>query len=118
MGLAAYASGLDLKLPSLIVSSGKVQIPDEWLSTFADREKYAYVEKQNSSISDSAKLAAAGQRAFEDATVEVATWLRRESGCEKLCFAGGTALNCVANTRIRREWPESFFVLGSRVHCC
>jgi carbamoyltransferase len=85
------------------VSNGHVQIPDEWLSVFADRQKYAYVETRDGHLSDCAKLAAAGQRVFEDAIVEIATWLQSVTQCENLCFAGGTALNCVANTRIRLE---------------
>jgi carbamoyltransferase len=37
--------------------------------------------------------------------LELATWLHRESGCQDLCLAGGVALNCVMNARLRDRGP-------------
>lgn len=46
---------------------------------------------------DHKKLAISVQIAFEQATLALAKRLRRETGSEKICLAGGCALNCVAN---------------------
>jgi carbamoyltransferase len=48
-------------------------------------------------------LAASVQRALEVALLELCRRLRRLSGSANLCFAGGVALNSVANERIVRE---------------
>lgn len=39
----------------------------------------------------------------EEALLTHARWLRGRTGLDKLCFSGGVALNCVANTRIAEE---------------
>ncbi|KNX38706.1 carbamoyltransferase family protein [Luteipulveratus halotolerans] len=52
-----------------------------------------------------ADLAASLQRCVEDALLDVVTWLHRQTGAHHLAMAGGTALNCVANTRIWSEGP-------------
>src|SRR3954471_900567 len=46
-------------------------------------------------------LARSLQLVLEETAVELAEWLREESGSENLCMAGGVALNCVMNARIR-----------------
>lgn len=43
------------------------------------------------------------QLVLEETVLEIARWLREESGEENLCFAGGVALNCVLNSRLRRS---------------
>ncbi len=50
-----------------------------------------------------ADLAASVQVAVEQVLVELASWLRERTGAPVLAMAGGTALNCVANSRIWRE---------------
>jgi carbamoyltransferase len=35
----------------------------------------------------------------------MAVWLRQETGSDNLCLAGGVALNCVMNSRLRDEGP-------------
>ena len=45
------------------------------------------------------------QLVLEEILLEKAAWLHRRTGQENLCFAGGVALNCVANGRLRREGP-------------
>src|SRR5262245_36575107 len=45
------------------------------------------------------------QFVLEDTAVELACWLHKESGCNDLCMAGGVALNCVMNARIRDRGP-------------
>jgi carbamoyltransferase len=48
-------------------------------------------------------VAAALQRVTEDILLHLARVARRLTGEPRLCLAGGVALNCVANTRLRYE---------------
>jgi carbamoyltransferase len=52
-----------------------------------------------------ADLAASAQARLEEVLVDLARWLHAQTGDRVLTMAGGTALNCVANTRIWRESP-------------
>ncbi len=52
-----------------------------------------------------ADLAATVQRRLEQVLLELATWLHRHTGERHLTMAGGTALNCVANSVLLREGP-------------
>ncbi len=52
-----------------------------------------------------ADLAASVQARLEEVLVALATWLHGQTGDRVLTMAGGTALNCVANSRIWRESP-------------
>ncbi|MGD9710820.1 MAG: carbamoyltransferase [Thermomicrobiales bacterium] len=45
------------------------------------------------------------QVALEETVLELADWLHRASGMSDLCMAGGVALNCVMNARLRDEGP-------------
>jgi carbamoyltransferase len=45
------------------------------------------------------------QKVLEETVLEIAHWLHRESGLDDLCLAGGVALNCVMNARIRDSGP-------------
>ena len=52
------------------------------------------------------------QVALEEQVLELASWLRQQSGCVNICLAGGVALNCVLNARLRdsgifeRVWAQ------------
>jgi carbamoyltransferase len=48
-------------------------------------------------------LAASVQVALEEAVLLIAKRLRAAAGCDQLCYAGGVALNSVANERVIRE---------------
>ena len=48
-------------------------------------------------------LALAVQLFTEDAVLRMAAHARRITGCSNLCMAGGVALNCVANARLRNS---------------
>lgn len=50
-------------------------------------------------------LAASIQIVTEEAMLNIARHVHRETGVENLCLAGGVALNCVGNGRILRESP-------------
>jgi carbamoyltransferase len=133
MGLAPHGNPDALKLPPLEVDGATVTIPSAWREILRERERFRYGGSGSESGSgsrrgtgngsgngtargngsprpdarfrDTANLAAAGQRAFEEALLEVARWLHAETQADDLCFAGGTALNCCANDRLLRETP-------------
>ncbi|MGD8374557.1 MAG: carbamoyltransferase [Acidobacteriota bacterium] len=50
-------------------------------------------------------IAASVQRVLEMIVLNMANHLHATTGLNKLCMAGGVALNCVANGRIQRETP-------------
>ncbi|MCW2945018.1 MAG: Transferase [Actinoallomurus sp.] len=52
-----------------------------------------------------ADLAASVQRCLEEVLLDLARWLHERTGDRLLTMAGGTALNCVANTVLAREGP-------------
>ncbi len=55
--------------------------------------------------SEYADLACSVQARLEEVLVDLAAWLYEQTGDRVLTMAGGTALNCVANSRIWRETP-------------
>jgi carbamoyltransferase len=133
MGLAPHGNADALRLPPLEVDGPTVTIPSQWREILHERERFRYAGSRppigsgrrtgigttigggggggggggddNTGFRDTANLAAAGQRAFEEALLEVARWLHAETQADDLCFAGGTALNCCANDRLLRETP-------------
>lgn len=104
MGLAPHGNPHALGLPALEVSGPQVIIPASWRDTLRQRARFRYAGA-DARFAEIANLAAAGQRAFEDALLELAHWLHRQTGADSLCFAGGTGLNCSANERLLRETP-------------
>ncbi len=61
-----------------------------------------------------ADVAAGLQRRTEEAVLALSRRLARATGDCNLVFAGGVALNCLANARLEREGPfQSLFVLGA-----
>jgi carbamoyltransferase len=54
---------------------------------------------------DHADLAASVQLRLEEVLLDLVRWLHEQTGDRTLTLAGGTALNCVANTRIHAEGP-------------
>jgi carbamoyltransferase len=41
------------------------------------------------------------QLVLEESVIELARWVREETGSKRVCLAGGVALNCVMNARLR-----------------
>ncbi|HJV86396.1 MAG TPA: carbamoyltransferase C-terminal domain-containing protein [Noviherbaspirillum sp.] len=108
MGLAPHGDPDALGLPPLEVNGAQVTIPARWFEILHERGRFRYVNGSSDDkarFADIANLAAAGQRAFEEAVLEVARWLHAQTGVENLCFAGGTGLNCSTNDRLLRETP-------------
>ncbi|HEY8490681.1 MAG TPA: carbamoyltransferase C-terminal domain-containing protein [Dehalococcoidia bacterium] len=50
-------------------------------------------------------VAAGVQRVLEERVLGLARWLHGRTGLPDLCLAGGVALNCVMNARLRDEGP-------------
>jgi carbamoyltransferase len=50
-------------------------------------------------------LAHSLQVVLEETVLELSRWLHQASGMENLCLAGGVALNCVMNARLRDRGP-------------
>src|SRR3954470_24608377 len=59
------------------------------------RERGGPMEKKHFDIARSL------QAVLEESALELASWLARRTGSRNLCMAGGVALNCVMNARIR-----------------
>ncbi|RZA29921.1 MAG: carbamoyltransferase, partial [Lysobacteraceae bacterium] len=104
MGLAPYGDPAAPGLPPLDVEGMAVGIPSAWRALLRERSSFRFGSAE-ARFTDCANLAAAGQRAFEDALLALANWLYRQTGADHLCFAGGAALNCSANARLLRETP-------------
>ncbi len=45
------------------------------------------------------------QVVLEETVLDLCRWLHEASGCDDLCLAGGVALNCVMNARLRDRGP-------------
>lgn len=60
---------------------------------------------EHGGLAEHADLAASVQARLEEVLVDLATWLHGQTGDRVLAMGGGTALNCVANSRIWRETP-------------
>lgn len=50
-------------------------------------------------------IACSLQLVLEETVLELARWLRAKTACDDLVVAGGVALNCVLNARLRDEGP-------------
>jgi len=50
-------------------------------------------------------IAASLQTVLEETVLKMVAWLHEQTGVENLCMAGGVALNCVMNARVRDRGP-------------
>ncbi|PRY16544.1 carbamoyltransferase [Pontibacter ummariensis] len=106
MGLAAYGDPSKLDLPELIVEEGAALIPDAWREMFKSWD-YAYKQDQKT-FQEKADLAARGQDVFEKALIKIADWLSEKTGTKDIAYAGGCALNCVANSKVLEQGYNLF----------
>lgn len=102
MALASYGRPRHLdELREIVFSTGDggfVAEPPDW-------SRWAPPRHGEDWTPEHADLAASVQARLEEVLVELARWLHGEAGGRVLTMAGGTALNCVANSRIWRETP-------------
>ena len=102
--LAPYGDPHALGLSSLDIDGMQVEVPHAWQSLLGEAARFRFGALQ-ASFTDCANLAAAGQRAFEDALLALGHWLHLRTGLDDLCLAGGAALNGAANARLLRDGP-------------
>lgn len=102
--LAPYGDPQAAGLPPLEVEDLQVGIPHAWQGLLEEPGRFRFGALRTS-FSDCANLAAAGQRAFEDALLALAQRLHLRTGLDDLCFAGVAALNCPSNDRLLRDGP-------------
>ena len=91
---------------------GQAAFPDSDFFEIANRRfrfkdtvprRFRFNERWPNRTCEYEALAASVQSALEDALLYLVQHLRELSGSENLCYAGGVALNSVANERIIRE---------------
>jgi carbamoyltransferase len=103
MALASYGKPRHLdRLREAVRATGDggfVTEPVDWSELAPARDK------AEDWTADHADLAASVQRCLEEVLLDLARWLHERTGDRLLTMAGGTALNCVANTVLAREGP-------------
>jgi carbamoyltransferase len=99
MGLAGYGRPQSrfMDICSL-EDEGRTAISDDWIFTLG-----LPAQDLDGSFAPYADLAASVQVQLEAALLHKAAWLKQTTGAANLCFAGGAALNCVANSRLYRS---------------
>lgn len=76
-----------------------------WPSYFGEKPEGEVWERLAEEQEHYADIAASLQFVLEEAVVGLARLAYELTGYERLCYAGGVALNCVANAKIMREIP-------------
>jgi carbamoyltransferase len=97
MGLAPYGLAAFPTSEFFDIANGKFHYKDKVPLRFRFNERWPH------RTDDYKALAASVQSALEDALLYLVQHLRELSGSENVCYAGGVALNSVANERIIRE---------------
>jgi carbamoyltransferase len=97
MGLAPYGSALFAPGDFFDISRGQFIFHDKVPESFKHDERWPSQKVEYSN------LAASVQLALEEAVLYLARRLRELCPSDNLCYAGGVALNSVANERIIRE---------------
>lgn len=106
MGLAPYGKPTIATTDFFEVVDGAFRFKETVPHRFEHAERWPLREQEY------CDLAASVQKALEDGILYLARHLRASSGAKYLCYAGGVALNSVANERIVREcgFDEVFFM--------
>jgi carbamoyltransferase len=109
MGLAPYGRPSVFKHRIFDIQEGRVFVDGAWMTDFRDRMQSSRDFKVR--FQYFADIARFVQSEVERALVELVRARHARHPARNLCFAGGVALNAVANTRILRETPfEQMFV--------
>lgn len=109
MGLAPYGRAGIFSQRIFDIREGRVFVDGGWMAEFRARvQSPADFKARFQYFADIARLV---QSEVERALVELVRARHARHPARNLCFAGGVALNAVANTRILRETPfEHMFV--------
>lgn len=86
-----YQVNIDFRRPSLFGAQelhGVLGSPRLWGSPLTERH---------------ADIAASAQKVLEEAVLHLVEWLHTQTRLDTLCLAGGVALNCLMNERVRAE---------------
>jgi carbamoyltransferase len=106
MGLAPYGRPTMPVEDFLAFDDGRLLFRDEVPARFTHDERWPTRRVEYE------ELSASVQQALEEALLAITRRLRKLTGAKVLCYAGGVALNSVANERIAREVGfERLFVL-------
>ena len=97
MGLAPYGTPAIAPEAFFTLSDGLFQFRDDVPARFPHRDRWPRHEAAY------ADLAASTQAALEVALLAVTRRLQAQTGASRLCYAGGVALNGIANQRLLRE---------------
>ena len=121
MGLASYGEPEFLDEFRKILQirpNGRYQIDLSWLKAhfmpgpvdgyFSDKfiKRFGPRRKKGEPLTaHHQNIAASAQRAMEEVVLSMAAHLHKQTGLDRLCLAGGVALNCSMNGRLLRESP-------------
>jgi len=124
MGLAPYGRPLYCDLLRQLIQTGEggsFQLNMDYFDFVSGTKMYSKALPEL--LGQPARLAGTGIETFhmdvarslqdvlEEILLQKVTWLATQTDTPNLCMAGGVALNCVANARIRRDGPfENLFV--------
>ncbi len=114
MGLAPYGEPIYPASDFFTVEDGVFHFNDRVARRFCDDQRWPKHERLYKD------LAASAQNAIEEAVLYLARRLRSSSPSSRLCYAGGVALNSVANERIWREsgFQDAFVVPAAEDSGC
>ncbi|MDB5581216.1 MAG: carbamoyltransferase [Bradyrhizobium sp.] len=106
MALASYGRPAYVKFFEDLIDLGedgayRIAKPDFAAAFGAPRGRGAPFEQRHFDIASSL------QHVLEETALKMARWLHRQTGADFLCMAGGVALNCVMNARLRDRGPFS-----------
>lgn len=101
MGLAPYGTPAPDRFPMIELGpQGTVTCSRAWRAAVTGKHG-----RWEDDFQQSADLAATVQAALEEGLLHIARWIHETTGMRRLCYAGGVALNGVANHRLLREGP-------------
>ncbi|MFD8810763.1 carbamoyltransferase [Streptomyces sp. NPDC059627] len=112
MALAAYGDPKRFDIPLFDFAGGRImgqlnQTHHWGVLEFARKNGLKFGDPFDAGQSQySRDVAAYVQQETERALLELIGDLLRRTGASRLCISGGVALNCVANERIRRAYPQ------------
>ena len=105
MALASFGKPR-LRWPSFARSSGSATDGQYTIEPLRLEERFGPARQRGGPLdARHFDIASSLQVVLEETVLELARWLHRASGCDDLCMAGGVALNCVMNARVRDRGP-------------
>jgi carbamoyltransferase len=90
---------------SMTWRSGPPELGPLWGERLADRFGLARTDRGEAIQRRHENIASSMQHRLEEVVLGMLNRLHEQAGIDTLCMAGGVALNCVVNGKIRRETP-------------